>query len=51
MSYLDLLEKSLSEFDYLFQEEIVFNKKEIERLNFLLKGFEKIKQDKFFKNE
>ena len=47
--YLELLEKSLSEFDYLFQEGVVFQEEEINKLKMFLEQFNNILNDKFFK--
>jgi len=51
MSYLELLEKSLNEFDYLFQEGVVFEDEEIKKLKGLLKQFNLILNDDFFNKE
>ena len=48
---IELLEKSLSEFDYLFQEGVVFEEEEINKLKGFLEQFNKILNDEFFNQE
>lgn len=50
-TYLNLLEKSLSEFSYLFQEGVVFSNEEINKLKRFLDNFNKILNDRFFNIE
>ena len=45
----DTIESALLDFDFLFQEGVVFNKKEVDRLDYLLNEFKKIREDKFLK--
>ena len=42
------LEKQLAELDYLFQEGVVFDQKDVERFDFLINKFTAIRNDHFF---
>ena len=42
---LNNLENQLSEFDYLFQEGVVFTMKDIKKLQYLINEFSKICRD------
>lgn len=50
-NYLGLLEKSLSKFDYLFQEGVIFDKSEIEKVKLYLEQYNKILNDWIFKSK
>jgi hypothetical protein len=42
------LEETLGELDYLFQEGVYFERKDVDRFDFLIQQFKNIRDDIFF---